>query len=822
MNKLWKIGTDISSYINDLIDKSQKHGSTLKIQHSGESVLFIWPDGYSEIKTKSTASQYLRVVFSVGLLDASFTSFEKDRSVLRDEEYEVMHLNIGESIGDSIALKMIDKVDDIFEKGILLYPSEDTFVFSLLATFFANHDEKNRKLIDLRLQNQKIIEVSKYYSKVASWIETAEEGPKQKLIEETAKHIVGITKNVEKIITKISANSSKKVQNYISEKNLEEQIHAKAVTFGMFFDQYFINSRNISIPVYQRKYIWPKSTVKTLLNDIKNAKPSSTHYIGNIVVKTSSKNITQEIRIIDGQQRLTTLAIIARALFDYSKFQDCYVEKIVNEKFIIDEDDENVITRSFNRVKGNDDYESFKIIMKGQLHLSKKALSSNIIENYHEVLDWLTVNISKPEDIEQFWKSLFNAITFIVIDAKSSEEYKLFEKLNTGSTPLTILELFKNYVIDAFSRKKMSDEEAQKTFNDFVDIKFGKKTQKAEMEKFITSYIRVENSIIGSDTLFNQFKNLIEQKYIINEPFSTLEDVLASLGEDIDLYNEISTYKKYNSSDSFTKLYKDFLYMFDGRNVYFPLIIRLIKMCFADYKSPKIDEVNLFREYMRVLEIFEVRLQVAIYRGQSLSTKIESILSRLEQTTSPSELWAMITEKGGKSSSIATVDQLKEALESKPIANKPARLILTRLENYFALPKRWSVDKDVRFVGMFEAPSQREHLLPVKWKEYWESSLEEWTNKIGDSLSDYVNKYVDYIGNAFPIPDWSNQAVKNSQLSVKVRKFEKTQYHSDIKTFNGIKNKLDSINDIKFTPEMIIKRSKQIALIASEIWADYE
>lgn len=822
MNKLWKIGTDIASYIDDIIEKSKQHGNMLKVSHEGDHIVFSYPDGFRETKTKSTASQYLRVVMSVGLLEVSWVNFDQDKSVLKDNEYEVIQQNQGEGIGDFIAMRLIDRVEAIFESNAPMYPSEESFVFSLLATFFARIDDHSRKLIDLRLQNQKVADVEKYYWKVAGWLKECEEGPKEKLISEARKYIVGITKDTEKIIKTISPEPSKKVSNYISEKNLEEQLQAKALTFGMFFDQYFVKSKNIIIPVYQRKYIWPKDTVKTLLNDIKNAASYSTHYIGNIVAKTNTSYMTQEVKIIDGQQRITTLCIIARALNDYSKYLGLPVEKIANDRFGVFEHD-NTITKTFNRVKGNEDYEAFKIVMKGQTQDSKtKKIASNIIENYNETLNWLSVNVVAEEEVEKFWKSLFNAITFIVIDAKASDEYKLFEKLNTGAVPLTILELFKNYIIDAFSgsNRNLSDQEVQELFDEFIDSKFNKKTQKIEIEKFITSYIRTENSQISGDTIFNQFKNLIEQKYIINSPHVNLQYVLEQLGEEIDLYNEISTYKKYNSSTSFTKYYKDFLYMFDGRNVYFPLIIRLIKMCFKDYKNPTIDEANNFREYMRVLEIFEVRLQVAIYRGQSLSTKIEQILLQLTEETTPSELWQMVVSKGGKSS-IATVDQLKEALESKPIANKPARLILTRLENYFSLPKKWAVDKDVNFVGMYDNPSQREHLLPVEWNENWKDKLESWTGKKDDALSEYVNKYINYIGNAFPIPEWSNKSVNNLSLLAKINKFNKTQYHNSIKTFNGIEGRLDPVDFNSFTPKTILDRSKQIAIIAKEIWADY-
>ena len=64
-----------------------------------------------------------------------------------------------------------------------------------------------------------------------------------------------------------------------------------------------------TIPKYQRKYVWDKVNIIQLLDDIddSSATDSESHFLGNLVL---TKEKDSEYKIIDGQQRMTTLEII--------------------------------------------------------------------------------------------------------------------------------------------------------------------------------------------------------------------------------------------------------------------------------------------------------------------------------------------------------------------------------------------------------------------------------------------------------------------------------------------------------------------------------
>ena len=68
------------------------------------------------------------------------------------------------------------------------------------------------------------------------------------------------------------------------------------------------------IPVYQRNYAWEEDQITALIKDVYDSwqkNPSVSYYIGTLV---TYKRNDREYEVIDGQQRLTTIYLIIKAL----------------------------------------------------------------------------------------------------------------------------------------------------------------------------------------------------------------------------------------------------------------------------------------------------------------------------------------------------------------------------------------------------------------------------------------------------------------------------------------------------------------------------
>ncbi|MEN0003943.1 MAG: DUF262 domain-containing protein, partial [Bacteroidota bacterium] len=80
------------------------------------------------------------------------------------------------------------------------------------------------------------------------------------------------------------------------------------------------------IPIYQRPYDWDKDNIERLFEDISSGlrwratNPNSLSFLGTIIVLDEEKKELsfdgRSLSVIDGQQRLTTISLIACLLWD--------------------------------------------------------------------------------------------------------------------------------------------------------------------------------------------------------------------------------------------------------------------------------------------------------------------------------------------------------------------------------------------------------------------------------------------------------------------------------------------------------------------------
>lgn len=72
------------------------------------------------------------------------------------------------------------------------------------------------------------------------------------------------------------------------------------------------NLKNLKIPEYQRPYKWTEKNVNNLIDDIISNKNKSEYRLGTLVLHQKQKN--DDYEIVDGQQRIITIALILFAL----------------------------------------------------------------------------------------------------------------------------------------------------------------------------------------------------------------------------------------------------------------------------------------------------------------------------------------------------------------------------------------------------------------------------------------------------------------------------------------------------------------------------
>ena len=203
-----------------------------------------------------------------------------------------------------------------------------------------------------------------------------------------------------------------------------------------------LNEDSYAIPLYQRNFSWTYDEIEQLLNDVADAyqEKRDNYYIGTLVVNEENGLF----KIIDGQQRLTTLLLFLRAFYD--KFgmmtdNDTLRTRTIIEKCIWKTDKYDTIDKNLLKIESevamDDAKEEFVSILKtGEILDSQK---SNYAVNYRFFKQKISELKEKTDGILADFaiRTVRNCI-LLPIEAENEESaLRIFSTLNNRGLPLS-------------------------------------------------------------------------------------------------------------------------------------------------------------------------------------------------------------------------------------------------------------------------------------------------------------------------------------------------------------------------------------------------
>ncbi len=211
---------------------------------------------------------------------------------------------------------------------------------------------------------------------------------------------------------------------------------------------------NFMIPVYQRNYDWDKTNCKQLFNDIlylsQDTPSSKTHFLGTICSKTQN---SREKTIIDGQQRITSMTLLLKAIYDF--VDDAGFKKYIDENFLHNSGygvkPEHIVKLHLNK---RDDAIYNKLLENNTFtqpdDISEDAANSHIYKNYAYFYECVcSLDFSQ---IENLVSSLVNII-IVDLDVEDENPQEIFESLNSTGLDLTDVDLLRNYLLMSLEYK---------------------------------------------------------------------------------------------------------------------------------------------------------------------------------------------------------------------------------------------------------------------------------------------------------------------------------------------------------------------------------
>jgi hypothetical protein len=215
-----------------------------------------------------------------------------------------------------------------------------------------------------------------------------------------------------------------------------------------------LSGRLFKVPEYQRAYSWQPKQRADLFRDIEkvfSAESDSMHFMATIVgLRRKKKRIASdefiEIEVVDGQQRLTTLTILLKALSKQMKADDARRSEEIDSLLVKGDDLALLVTNhDMNHIFA--DYLRDGVVPDGKLPYT--SADQNIIEAISEceefVTDWSTPPARKLIDLYSIIKNRLSAIFFEIED--EGIVYTVFEVLNTRGLDVTWFDRLKSLLM---------------------------------------------------------------------------------------------------------------------------------------------------------------------------------------------------------------------------------------------------------------------------------------------------------------------------------------------------------------------------------------
>ncbi len=575
------------------------------------------------------------------------------------------------------------------------------------------------------------------------------------------------------------------------------------------------------VPSYQRRYAWGYPQYTALFEDIDMLKNNEGHLFGTIILHSSHHTGgLNRPELVDGQQRLTTLIILLKAIET--------VYRIKNEDQKANEIRNKVIC------KGLDEIEKSKLEL-GKLDNAdiKQLILENKTENItnkkikNAFLDYkawlLEFDVS---EINRFLFKLTNIAVIIRLDVGMAQDaYKLFETINNRGLRLSATDIIKNFLLGHASKipDKTTLEKVKELWSNIIinlddidsddflrqfmcSILFRKITMSKLVLEFKKHYLKnvkygellgeyqyyFDTELVDDDE--NEIEVENESEIVINEP---VEDenkfTIIEFLENLETLS--STYKKlvFNNHENIRIQRR-----IKNLNNILSKPAYIFLMHFLDNNKFNVNEK------LKVLEYFE-SLMLRRHICERRTSENDDIFSKLLLLFNSDNLLKSIKEHLTKTENIPLDDEFIESFPKHQFKGRlidRAKYVLESIEYYHR-------GNTGELTVSSSEEVHLEHIIPqtIKTKK---AKLEfgDWVTYLGNNSLVKHKKYVNYIGNMTLLGETLNIQAYNNPFTKKKTSYKKSSFM--------ITNELAKLNDFRFYH--VDKRSEQLTTLAIKIW----
>lgn len=530
----------------------------------------------------------------------------------------------------------------------------------------------------------------------------------------------------------------------------------------LFSDLIEKNKRVFKVPVYQRNYDWSYIQCEKLYHDIMLANERDhKHFTGTIVYIVGLNGSTlNEVLIIDGQQRLTTMYILLKALYDAAKGISIRIENEIEEVMFNRNCDEKYKLK-LKPVKS--DNEQLVLLIKDKIDDMDR--NSNIYKNYITFQTLIKNTLSTGKELNDILDGIkkLEMVEIVLDKSQGDEPQKIFESINSTGLELSLADLIRNYLL----MDDINQDELYENYWSEIEKNVGYRNLGDFVINFLNSQI---SKSVNSKNAYRLFKEHCEENNY------THEDVLKKLKSTSRYYGAFI-----GENHSYSRKVLSYLTAFNTikQTTVLPLIFRI----FNDYDNENINEETLCK-VLDYLLTYYVRI-TACEINKNLSKFMKSMYDRVFDGNYENyyEKFVVFLNDLRANDRMPTDAEFEEALIHKPLFKKTiCKYVLSVIEN--------STKEHIDISNL-----TIEHILPQK------ENAAVWIKEIGEDYNRIYESYLHTLGN-LTITGY------NSELGTKPFNEKKKIIRENSKA--NILNK-DVLSVDKWNEASIIKRAKELS-----------
>ena len=565
-------------------------------------------------------------------------------------------------------------------------------------------------------------------------------------------------------------------------------------------------SDKYAIPIYQRNYSWDFNQIETLFKDINDE--DNGYYIGNLLITRNGNDV---LEIVDGQQRLTTIALMLIAIYEFinnafeSKYdQDIgYIKKDIARQLLIEE---NILTPRYTLLE--DDQKIFINLIKKNffnedLYIPKnKKFSKKYFKIYQLISEEFYNNFDSLKNFYQ--KKLLNIKILRITVNNLSDAFSVFSSLNSKGMPLTLIDLLKNEFLRYATTKKTAEESLSlwnkllSMFENENDINTNNVTQFLLYN--YDTYESTSTSSITKNKALSEYVELIKDdtfEYINTlikraNWFLLLKDEKENIHLNYEVNSIIHSMSYLDVAQSFPLL----MYLLDKQRLHQISDMTLIKILKNIRQFFIIRNVTQRPKASNIRAMF-LNLNRKIRSDNLLDNDVFSIISKSIKDNSDNveEFKNKLKEDGVFDKNASTTRFLLIQLETKhsKYFNKSN---LNSLEDYVINPRKKTKQQQWTI----------EHILPQgKLPDHW---LNELSNDNQEDLEEIQDKYVHKLGN-LTLTTYNSELGQLPFIEKRDKKANGMYIGLKLPLYlnESIKNSSDWDKQINWTPEDIDRRT---------------